>query len=60
MTKDVVVVSDTNQHTFTRKVFKTVQELESYGYTVEIKFSTAEGRHDVIQFSALLHAYETE
>jgi hypothetical protein len=60
MTKDVLLITETSHSLFARKVFNAMQEAESSGYKVEVKFSTAEGRFDVIRFSALLRVYAVE
>jgi len=64
MTKDILIVTGTDQTRFAREVFQVVNGQERQGYTCEIKFSTSEqdahyGR-DKTSFSALIHVYETE
>ena len=62
MTKDIVVVTDTSKDSFARTVFNEVQRLERQGYTCEVKFSTTEKdtAWGNVQYSALIHAYESE
>lgn len=61
MTRDIVVVTGTHQSTFAKEVLDAVRELESYDYTVEVKYSTTEGKYDgSVVFSAMLHAYDAE
>lgn len=60
MTKDIVVITDRNQTKFTNEVFKVTKELEGYGYDVDIKFSTTEGNHNEVVYSALILAYAEE
>lgn len=57
-TKDIVVVKSTYQPNFGQDVLRAVQDLESMGWTVDIKYAVGEGKYDEIIYTALLHAYE--
>lgn len=60
MTKDIIVVTDTDVNNFSQKVYREVTKQEEYGYTCEIKFSTVEkdNAFGKVQYNALIHAYE--
>lgn len=60
MTKDITLVTDDRQSRFVKEVFDAVKSFENKGYDVEIKYSTSEGKHDQLMYSAMIIAYETE
>ena len=62
MTRDIIVVTDTDKDRFAREVFNQMTSVENRGYSCEVKFATVEDDHawSKIKFSALIHVYDAE